>query len=448
MKKDFKFREIPYNYTSFSDKEIVLKYFDEETWEILNKLRLQRKTGRSAKLLFEIYGDYFIIDRNPYIYNDYLSKDKKRRKLKKVHETRLKIIETAAQSANSNGELVQKLIAKTKVVMKQFFSSFEEEKRKRRKIMLTLGLITSRKNIHFSAFHKVSHSTDATDWRVEQPAVVVYPNSITEIKKLVTAAKSLKLKIIPRGGGTGLTGGAVPVYKNTMVVNTEKLDYIGKIEMVEDNGITIPVVEAQSGAVTENVMIRAKENGLIFATDPTSNWACTIGGNIAENSGGKKAVIWGTAIDNLYSFQIINSLGELLEVKRKNHPYRKIREEDEVVYEVYKVDQKGHKSILKSISLMGTDVRKKGLGKDITNKALKGVPGIQKEGGDGIIVSGRFVLYKPFEYRATVCLEFFGNNMINASKGIVDIKGLFEGQERAYLTALEHFDDKYIAAIN
>ena len=70
MKKNFEYREIPYNYTSFSDKEIILRYFDPETWELLDGLRTQRITGRTARLIFEIIGDIFIIDRNPYIFND------------------------------------------------------------------------------------------------------------------------------------------------------------------------------------------------------------------------------------------------------------------------------------------------------------------------------------------------------------------------------------------
>ena len=99
MKRDFKYREIPYNYTSFSDREIILRYYDQETWDIINVLRNQRVTGRSAKLLYETIGDYFIIDRNPYIYNDYLEDKAKLRRLKKLHEKRLAII---AGGANKN----------------------------------------------------------------------------------------------------------------------------------------------------------------------------------------------------------------------------------------------------------------------------------------------------------------------------------------------------------
>ncbi len=98
MQKNFKFREIPYNYTSFSDKEIILKYFDEKTWDILNELRNRRITGRSAKLLFEVVGDIFIIDRNPYIYNDFLENKRKISALKKLHQAKLNAIKLGADS--------------------------------------------------------------------------------------------------------------------------------------------------------------------------------------------------------------------------------------------------------------------------------------------------------------------------------------------------------------
>lgn len=446
MKKDFKYREIPYNYTSFSDKEIVLKYFDQETWDIVDQLRHQRVTGRSAKLLFEIYGDLFIIDRNPYIYNDFYDNKAKRKRIHDLHKERLSIINNSS-SDDISSDLVKKLVEKTRKVVDDFFNDFEAEKKRRKKIQSKLMESTKAYNIRFSALDKVSHATDATDWRVEYAQVIVYPDSIKEMKGLVKAAKQLGLKIIPRGAGTGLTGGAIPVVKNTMIINTEKLMKIYDIHKeTTDEGLEIPVIDLEAGVVTQTAMDYAINNNLIFATDPTSNWACTIGGNIAENSGGKKAVIWGTAIDNIYSFNIINAEAKMLEVKRRNHPYRKILPDDDVIYDVYEVGKKD-KTKIKTIELKGTDVRKKGLGKDITNKALGGVPGIQKEGGDGIIVSAKFVLYEPFKSRETVCLEFYGNNMINASKAIVDIKTQFDNKEPVYLTALEHFDDKYIEAI-
>lgn len=443
MKKDFKYREIPYNYTSFSDREIVSKYLDTETWDLLGELRGKRVTGRSARLLFEVIGDIFIVDRNPYIYNDLLENSKKLSRLKRLHRIRIDSIESGTES-----ERVKRLVEKTKEMEKRFFAGFSTEKKKRARILLSLSRVISRKNVFFSAYHKVTHSTDATDWRVEYPEVVVYPENVFEVRGLIRTAKKLGLKIVPRGGGTGLTGGAVPVYKNTMVINTEKLRNIGTIENIRENGIDIPVIETEAGVITETVMHYCKENGFVFATDPTSAWASTIGGNISENCGGKKAVIWGTAIDNLYSFRIIDSSARILEVQRRNHPYRKIVQDDTVIFDVYNIDKKKGRELVKSIELSGTDIRKKGVGKDITNKALGGLPGVQKEGGDGVIVSARFVLYRPFTFCRTICLEFFGNNLINASKAIVDILAYFDKGKKSYLTALEHFDEKYVAAIN
>ncbi len=444
MKKENKFREIPYNYTSFSDREIILKYFDEETWRIIDELRNQRVTGRSARLLFENIGDIFLIDRNPYVYNDLLENRKKLNKLKKLHRIRLNVIE---KSANNN-PLVAKLVKKCEDVEKWFFKSFSREKEERRKIYSEIKESTKEENIHFSAFQKVAHSTDASDWRVEYPKGVVYPDSVDEVRSIIKHASKINLSIIPRGGGTGLTGGAVPVNRDTLIINTEKLKRIGGIEIVTQAGMNIPIIEVEAGVITEDAIDYCKERGYIFATDPTSAWASTIGGNIAENAGGKKCVMWGTAIDNIFSFKLIDSKGDILEVHRRDHPYRKILPADEVLFDVYHMQGKTGNTRIRTIKLKGTDIRKKSLGKDITNKALGGVPGIQKEGGDGIIISACFVLYKPFNFCRTLCLEFYGNNMINASRAIVDIIRKYENDKNVFLTALEHFDEKYVTAIN
>ena len=74
-------REIPYNYTSFSDREIVIRILGEETWELLNELRTQRRTGRSARMLYEVLGDIWAVARNPYLQDDLLDNPKRQRML-------------------------------------------------------------------------------------------------------------------------------------------------------------------------------------------------------------------------------------------------------------------------------------------------------------------------------------------------------------------------------
>ena len=70
-------REIPYNYTSFSDKEIVIRFLGEEIWQIISELREERKTGRSARMLFEVLGDLWAVSRNPYLQDDLLENPKR-----------------------------------------------------------------------------------------------------------------------------------------------------------------------------------------------------------------------------------------------------------------------------------------------------------------------------------------------------------------------------------
>ena len=189
----------------------------------------------------------------------------------------------------------------------------------------------------------------------------------------------------------------------------------------------------------------ASERGLVFATDPTSAWACTMGGNIAENAGGKDCVLWGTCIDNLISWRMAMPSGRRWTVRRVDHQLRKILPEDTVTFEVE--DEDG--TALKRIALSGGEIRKKGLWKDITNKALGGVPGLQKEGTDGVITSAEFILYPEYEAKRTLCLEFFGADMEEASRVILDLSRAFPfpNQGREALMALEHFDDEYVRAI-
>jgi hypothetical protein len=74
-------REIPYNYTSFSDREIVIRLLGTQAWAWLNRLRDERRTGRSARMLYEVLGDIWVVQRNPYLQDDLLDNPKRRVKL-------------------------------------------------------------------------------------------------------------------------------------------------------------------------------------------------------------------------------------------------------------------------------------------------------------------------------------------------------------------------------
>ena len=89
-------REIPYNYTSFSDREIVLRFLDEETWQVIERLRAERRTGRSARMLFEVLGDIWVVKRNPFLQDDLLADRKRRQQLTDAMCHRLLQIEKRA----------------------------------------------------------------------------------------------------------------------------------------------------------------------------------------------------------------------------------------------------------------------------------------------------------------------------------------------------------------
>src|SRR6201996_7400754 len=82
-------REIPYNYTSFSDREIVIRLLGDEAWAVLDELRDERRTGRSARMLYEVLGDIWVVSRNPYLQDDLLDNPKRRAALVEALHHRL-----------------------------------------------------------------------------------------------------------------------------------------------------------------------------------------------------------------------------------------------------------------------------------------------------------------------------------------------------------------------
>ncbi|WP_152909269.1 DUF3683 domain-containing protein [Mariprofundus ferrooxydans] len=436
-------REIPYNYTSYSDREVVIRFLGEATWDDLNVLRTQRRTGRSARMLFEILGDLWIVERNVFLRNDLLENPKRRKIMHRRHYDRLKRIQAGAE----DNPRASKVAACTSRLLEDFYAWFDEEPAKRLQARKALSRHTHVNNVHFDAFTLTHHATDATDWRHHAPFCVLTPDSIDELPGLVKAVAELDLVVIPRGGGTGLCGGSVPLSNNAVLINVEKLDHIGEVvnRDVGSKGV-VATISAGAGAVTGKVMEASKPN--VFATDPTSLWACTIGGNVASNAGGKHAVIWGTCIDNLLSWKMVTPDGNWLLVERINHSMGKIHEEAEVSFRLTRTDSVSGELISEeTLTLPGSIFRKQGLGKDVTRKALGGLPGVQKEGTDGLIAEATFILHRSFDVTRTVCCEFFGQELSKATHAMVHIKEHVDAAQGAHLEGLEHFDAKYVKAI-
>jgi len=458
-------REIPYNYTSFSDREIVIRLLGDKAWAALDELRAERRTGRSARMLYEVLGDIWVVRRNPYLQDDLLENPKRRAMLIGAMDHRLNEIEkrSRADLSNRGGDpagaaratRVEALVLAARNAVGTFSAEFQQTADLRRRTLKVLGRHTQKDNIRFDGLSRVSHVTDATDWRVEYPFVVLTPDTELEIANMVKGCFELGLTIIPRGGGTGYTGGAIPLTPFAAVINTEKLEQLGEVTQTDLPGVTGKVATIFSGAgvVTRRVTDAAEKAGYVFAVDPTSLDASCIGGNVSMNAGGKKAVLWGTALDNLAWWRMVDPEGNWLEITRLAHNMGKIHDIPVASFELKWFDGNHAPGAVllrtEQLDIEGKRFRKEGLGKDVTDKFLAGLPGIQKEGCDGLITSARWVLHKMPAHTRTVCLEFFGQAR-DAIPSIVEIKDfLFETSKQggAILAGLEHLDERYLRAV-
>ena len=447
-------REIPYNYTSFSDREITIRLLGERAWDVLQQLRLERHTGRSARMLYEVMGDIWVVQRNPYLQDDLLDNPDRRKLLVQALEHRLGEVQKRRTPDDdaARDALVGELLQAASQAVRQFDAAFDQITQLRRQVRRTLARLTAKDNIKFDGLSRVSHVTDATDWRVEYPFVVLTPDTETEMAGLVKACIELELTIIPRGGGTGYTGGAIPLTWKSVVINTEKLEAMTEVEMRKLPGVDreVGTIWTEAGVVTQRVADAAERAGFVFAVDPTSAEASCVGGNIAMNAGGKKAVLWGTALDNLASWRMVTPQAQWLEVTRIGHNLGKIHDVDMASFDLNYYEADGKTFIrTERLDIPGRTFRKEGLGKDVTDKFLAGLPGIQKEGCDGLITSARWVVHRMPAHTRTVCLEFFGNAK-DAVPSIVEIKDfMFAEQKRSgvLLAGLEHLDDRYLKAV-
>jgi FAD/FMN-containing dehydrogenase/Fe-S oxidoreductase len=450
-------REIPYNYTSFSDREIVQRLLGADGWSLLEQLRGERRTGRSARMLYEVLGDIWVVQRNPYLEQDLLDSPRRRALLVEALQHRLAEIDKRRNAADpALDSRVRALIELAQTAIVTFAAHFDEVADLRRRAHRLLERHTHADNLGFDAFARVAHATDATDWRVELPFVVLSPDREDEIPGLVRACAELGLTVIPRGGGTGYTGSAVPLTPRAAVINVEKLEAVGEAERVVLPGLgeAVPTVSTGAGAVTRRVAEAAERGGFVFAVDPTSADASCVGGNIAMNAGGKKAVLWGTAVDNLAWWRMVDPEGNWLEVSRVGHNLGKIHEVETATFELVWKDGRESAAVARELrrerlTIPGRRFRKSGLGKDVTDKFLGGLPGVQKEGCDGLITAARWVLHRMPAHTRTVCLEFFGQAR-DAIPAITEIRDYLAGPGRergALLAGLEHLDERYLKAV-
>jgi len=139
------------------------------------------------------------------------------------------------------------------------------------------------------------------------PMIVTLPTSEEQVLEILDVCRELKVPIVPRGAGTGLSGGALPI-ADGVVLSTARLNRIVKVDPYARTAIVQPGV--RNLAISE----AAAPYGLYYAPDPSSQIACTIGGNVAENSGGVHCLKYGLTVHNVLRVRVATIEGEIIEL--------------------------------------------------------------------------------------------------------------------------------------
>ncbi len=168
-----------------------------------------------------------------------------------------------------------------------------------------LQKIVGSNNVFFDKESLDNYSSDQTEKLFFQPEVVVKPITAEEISAIMQLCNKHFIPVTPRGAGTGVSGGALPQLGGVLL-STERMNNI--IEIDENN---LQVI-TEPGVITEVLMNAVKEKGLYYPPDPSSKGSCFIGGNIAENSGGPRAVKYGVVKDYVLNLEIVLPTGEII----------------------------------------------------------------------------------------------------------------------------------------
>lgn len=150
-----------------------------------------------------------------------------------------------------------------------------------------------------------NYGHDETEHLLYPPEVVIRPRTTEEISAIMKICNQHKIPVTPRGAGTGLSGGALP-HLGGVLISTDRMNAILSIDERNLQVITEP------GVITEVLQNAVKEKGLFYPPDPSSRGSCFIGGNIAENSGGPKAVKYGVVKDYVLNLELVLPNGDVI----------------------------------------------------------------------------------------------------------------------------------------
>ncbi|MBI3765575.1 MAG: FAD-binding protein, partial [Ignavibacteriales bacterium] len=178
-------------------------------------------------------------------------------------------------------------------------------------ILKRMRAIVGSENVLDSLESRIAYSYDATAMKPQLPEVVVRPSTAEQISEIVKLANEENFPIVPRGSGTGLSGGALPL-ENSIVLLTNHWNHI--LEIDQEN-LTVAV---EPGVITANLHAAVEKLGFLYPPDPGSSSICTVGGNVAENSGGLRGLKYGVTKNYVLGLEVVLPTGEILHTGGKS----------------------------------------------------------------------------------------------------------------------------------
>jgi len=172
-------------------------------------------------------------------------------------------------------------------------------------IIEKLQQIVGEENVMFAPEILANYGHDETEKLLFLPEVVLKPRTAEEIGEILLIANKELIPVTPRGAGTGLSGGALPVYGGIIL----SMERFNEILEIDERNLQATVEPGVINEVFQNAVI---ERGLFYPPDPASKGSCFLGGNVAESSGGPKCVKYGTTKDYILNLEVVLPTGEII----------------------------------------------------------------------------------------------------------------------------------------
>lgn len=172
-------------------------------------------------------------------------------------------------------------------------------------VILQLKKIVGDSYVFFDSENLEKYGRDETEKLLFKPEVVVKPSTTKEISEILKLANAEFISVTPRGAGTGLSGGALPIHSGISL----SMERFNKIIEIDERNLQATV---EPGVINEAFQNAVKEKGLFYPPDPASKGSCFLGGNVAESSGGPKCVKYGTTKDYILNLEVVLPTGEII----------------------------------------------------------------------------------------------------------------------------------------